>query len=88
MRWSSRQKLPVGLKRVVKKFLLFPRCFDNEWRWFETVYIKQEIEDVDVGGSGEWGKFKREWINKSWSSKYEHENYLPEDCFRKIVLHD
>ena len=28
-------------KRTVRKFLLFPKCLDGEWRWFEEEVIEQ-----------------------------------------------
>lgn len=41
MRWIS--KIPkCGQTRIIKRFLLFPRLVNHEWRWLEIAYILQE----------------------------------------------
>jgi len=56
-------KSQEGQKRIVTKFLWFPKVLDGELRWLEKVKILQEVQKVDIGGSGEWGKYKHSWIN-------------------------
>ena len=49
MRWVSRGlKLRYlrGESRIVKKFLLIPRKFDDETRWLEYAYILESVRDV------------------------------------------
>jgi len=31
----------IGDARYVKKFLLFPKCLSNEWRWLEVATWKE-----------------------------------------------
>lgn len=38
MKWKANQE---GDKRVIKRFLLLPRCIKGEWRWLERARIKQ-----------------------------------------------
>lgn len=57
MKWetlSHKRSQAYGNRRVIKKFLYFPRRIYDEGRWLETVYIKQRYN----GG----------WINDSWSN--------------------
>lgn len=49
-------------KRVVKRFLIFPRSVAGEVRWLETAYIKQEF----YGG---W------WFDKVWVREREMNDY-------------
>ncbi|OME54114.1 hypothetical protein BSK59_16165 [Paenibacillus odorifer] len=53
--------------RVVSKFLWFPLVLNEELRWLEKVNILQEIKEVDVGGSMEYGKFKSEWVSTAFA---------------------
>ena len=59
MRWQKKQKSVTDYK-IVKRFALFPICVNNEWRWFETVYILKTRW-------ASWGEL--EWINSSWVSE-------------------
>ena len=34
---------PVGTKRVVRRFLLFPKLIGNERRWLEWAWIEQDF---------------------------------------------
>jgi len=65
MRWNNgfTLKKRAGEKRIVRKFLLWPRSFKEEkTRWLEWANIEEEIMQVDIGGSGEWGKYAWKWI--------------------------
>ena len=41
MKWKTPKS---GDKRIVSKFLLFPREINNEVRWLEKVKIEQEYD--------------------------------------------
>jgi hypothetical protein len=67
MRFTSKQEtLTIGQTRLIKKFLLLPRRIGAETRWFEHAVIRQEVAMMDVGGSMEWGNFKKVWIDKEF----------------------
>lgn len=45
MRWTKRPAKPSpkpGDARVVRRFLLLPRCVSGEYRWLEWAQVKQE----------------------------------------------
>jgi hypothetical protein len=75
MRWKSDPlEDRLGEHRVVKKFLIFPRKLDEEWRWLETSYIVQKVcreENYTEFGPIE-GKCK--WFNEHWLD-------TPKSCF-------
>jgi hypothetical protein len=68
MRWKTPKKtLPnYGDKREVTKFLLFPKCMGEEWRWLEKATWTQQYqifhyEDYRLG---RWVDMNSEyWIN-------------------------
>ena len=67
MRWKSEELSErMGEVRVTSKFLWFPKKLDSEWRWWEKVYVLQEVSKWDVGGSGEWGRYKYGWADRNW----------------------
>lgn len=65
MRWKERKYPEIGVERMVEKFLWFPACANEEWRWLEKVKIQQRYETVrweDIMGVPiAWG-----WVNKAW----------------------
>jgi hypothetical protein len=64
MKWIMKPKPNVGDERIIEKFLLFPRCLNREWRWFERVRIKQ------VYDRNPWSDSRGEdncWVNKDWA---------------------
>ena len=78
MRWLERKsalELRKGELRNIEKFLWFPKCLRNpetnmrEWRWLEKSIIYQRIEEVDVGGTCEWGNYAYYWCDVSWSEE-------------------
>lgn len=71
MRWKSELTPRHGEERVIKCFLLFPTEIDNEWRWWETAYIKQEFIFL-------WGGDTM-WRNLAWSTQ---EDYIRYEAFR------
>lgn len=60
----------LGEQRIKRKFLLFPRRFTAaEWRWLEYADITEEVCEVDVGGSMEWGNFAYRWVEVGFADQ-------------------
>ena len=59
MRWLRHS---INDSRVVKRFLLFPKCIGGEWRWLEVAYIKQKYAFFYTGMF--YGEFWKdfEWV--------------------------
>ena len=52
----------VGEKRVVRKFLFWPRNFQTKYtRWLCWVDIVEQVLECDIGGSGQWGEYAYYW---------------------------
>ena len=54
-----------GDTRTIEKFLLFPKCINGEWRWWNTHTIKQKycIQEDSLGVLvGLWEDV--EWLRK------------------------
>lgn len=68
MRWKSRLFLQdrLGEERIVEKFLLFPRFYEDHRHvyWLETAKIVERICRVDVGGSCQWGEYAYKWMEQ------------------------
>lgn len=64
MRWKKRKKSnpDIGAKRVVKRFLLWPTCLNDEWRWFEVAEIIQQFKLGPVFLGVYWA-----WFNVAWA---------------------
>lgn len=58
MRWNVRDSSNIGDKRIITKFLLFPKCLNGEWRWLEKASYEQVY--------GNWCTSSDEDFN-SWS---------------------
>lgn len=74
MRLSSKYALKdrQGETRVVRKFLIFPRTFESSrTRWFEYASIVEEVLQIDVGGSMEWGNYAYRWREIGFASEPE-----------------
>lgn len=52
MRWTKKEKrkrIPDdNERRVITKFLFFPRHIDEEYRWFEKVSIEQYYREIKI----------------------------------------
>jgi len=59
----------VGLQRTIEKFLWFPKVVSGELRWLENSKIRQEVINVDVGGSMEYGNNRATWVDIAWANK-------------------
>jgi len=67
MRWREDPlKDRQGEQRVVRGFLWWPKSLMGEWRWFERACWVEEVMQVDVGGSYQWGYYKCYWIAVAW----------------------
>jgi hypothetical protein len=42
MRWNKKLPLQENNIRTKKKFLLFPKCINDKYRWLEIVEYKQK----------------------------------------------
>ncbi len=65
MRWKKWKKTnpDVGEKRVVKRFLLWPTCLDDEWRWLEKAEVIQQFKRNERWVLG----FGWDWTNIAWA---------------------
>lgn len=73
MRWKSKPYKCIKLldsKRIVKRFAIFPILISGEYRWLETVYIKQ-IYRYDFERM-----FEFYWENEQFVTKQDYENYV------------
>lgn len=59
MKWKKRC---YGDKKIITKFLLFPKCINGEYRWLEKAVFEQEYDNYkydflfDIGG----------WVSTKW----------------------
>lgn len=62
MRWKNSIKSDI---KIIRRFLLFPRCIGNECRWFEFVKIEQVYTDIDPHENH--NKYENEyWFDYRW----------------------
>lgn len=68
MRWTSSK---IGAIRNIRKFLIFPREINNEYRWFEWVYIEQiyMVHHYYIDGIRYHSNI---WRDVNWLSKWEY----------------
>ena len=62
MRWKSKNEVDEvgGTKRIITRFLFFPRKIKSETRWLEWVRIEQEYVS-EPGYGGFWKNVR--WCN-------------------------
>ena len=41
-KWKKKQRLKEGDRRIMERFLLFPKRLNGEWRWLEIARICQQ----------------------------------------------
>lgn len=66
LKWKKRVKVDYreGDTRIVRRFLLWPVCIQDEWRWLGLAIIKQKLcGTFDYNSTGYRG-FK--WSNVEW----------------------
>jgi hypothetical protein len=69
MRWKAKDNFypKYGARRMVTKFLLFPKEMEGEWRWLETASWMKEYrifnyEDYSIG---KWVDMNNEgWMDR------------------------
>lgn len=74
---KERKNMPKdGEKRVLHKFLIFPYCIGDEYRWLEFVYILQWYAEVyiidDTICGGHW--VDEEYLTAEDAARYECKN--------------
>ena len=61
MRWT---KTEIGSTRIVKKFLIFPKTINEDTRWLEKVYYRQNyIYDTRACQGDDLRWEDMEWID-------------------------
>lgn len=52
MKWRKKEKVyktPNDLEtRTIERFLFFPKCINDEYRWLEKVKIKQIYHELEI----------------------------------------
>ena len=72
MRWNKRKEKPkYGDKRMVIKFLWFPKTLNDETRWLETTAIIQLFSEVTQKVTGPidpigFNIFRDKWVDTQW----------------------
>ena len=61
MRWNTDPEIK---RRVIYRFLFFPRTIRGERRWLEFAYIKQRYSSFTTG--------KGWWKDVEWTDKFNH----------------
>lgn len=63
LKWKKQMKIDYqeGDTRIVRRFLFWPVCIQDEWRWLGLALIKQKYQHVTRTGLYKW--FNREWID-------------------------
>jgi hypothetical protein len=54
MRWKTKARPRDFDQRTVTRFLWFPLCFFNEWRWLETAKIYQYYKPASYPSLAHW----------------------------------
>ena len=62
MRWGGIDP-KNGEVRIIKRFLLFPRCIHGECRWLEVASIVQEFDNNNWADDG--------WKDRGWLKEYD-----------------
>jgi len=65
MKWKAKPKPKVDDTRKKTRFLFFPKCLDNEWRWLEKATWIQEYTLLYP----ETAWWDISWLNKSWGNE-------------------
>ena len=67
MRWKAKKEPQPGGERVLRKFLLFPRCIKGEWRWLEWAGIHQRMLMTTGYLEGVGPVPMLRWVNLAWA---------------------
>lgn len=72
MKWISRRRKNIellGEHRTIKRFAWFPICINDEYRWLETVCIRQTFKF-------DWDRLNEYyWDNDYFTTRIAYENY-------------
>lgn len=71
---NRRIKIPKNLpmedeKRIIEKFLIFPKCIEGEYRWWRRAKICQTAKTFSHYKKDFWGtiyKITYKWMDDSW----------------------
>lgn len=86
MKWESsyyKKTRLAGTTRITKRFLFFPLEIINQWRWLETVYIKQIMEEYYGWFNQRWSDFE-EWIDFKETNKIEIKSFRKRQAIKAI----
>ena len=62
MRWRCiRTEKHEGELRIRRRWLLFPKCINDEWRWFELGEWEEKYV-IRIGELGFWGWEANRWL--------------------------
>jgi hypothetical protein len=61
VRWKVKPSPQNGDKRIVAKFLWFPKCINGEYRFLEWVIFEQ-VYDCNYGNFDDW----TQWSDVRW----------------------
>ncbi len=78
MRWNKKQPPKENDIRIKTRFLLFPKCINNEGRWLEKTSWTQKLKGFYYDVFDELtGKFNQEYIKRwkdmEWINKEEQQ---------------
>ena len=65
MRWNRRYGLRdrLGERRTRRRFMWWPTRFGTgAVRWLEWANVVEEVTQVDVGGTMDWGNYAYHWV--------------------------
>lgn len=73
MRWTIKEQLTPQRNetRIIKKFAILPIQIGSEKRWLETVYIKQQYEQIGIFTFSPW-----DWVNIKFVASVDYNNYI------------
>ena len=71
MRWFSAHKDDDVI--FVRRFLILPRRFDYEWRWWEVAYIKKRY-------------YCHCWLYKRWATQEEYAHYFLYNAMKGMLI--
>lgn len=70
--WKRKRPPSKYDKRVIRRFLLVPRCINDEYRWLGLEYIEQVFvvkEDLVYDPCGGHDVTIRKWVDHAWVIK-------------------
>ena len=77
MKWLSKPSQKSEEKRIFRKFLIFPKCINNKWRWLETATYESKY-------SCGWGDCS--WTDTRWID--EKDEKICSSCLGVGLCHE